>query len=118
SGFALEERHAESFAGRAIDEPVPALEPLEPLRRGSDRLFDQLGPGFELAWRSLVLRDTSEHRVPPPFRSITEASLRAGPTRQPHAPAQTTPSSSRERCKSAGSRYTRNAPAEVSSSHP
>src|SRR5439155_6351823 len=65
SGFALEERHAESFAGCAIDEPVPALEPLEPLRRGSDRLFDQLGPGFELAWRSLVLRDTSEHRVPP-----------------------------------------------------
>src|SRR5205814_8182642 len=67
SGLALEERDAESPAGRAIDEPVPALEPLEPLRRGSDRLFDQLGPGFELAWRSLVPRDTSEHLVPPLF---------------------------------------------------
>src|SRR2546430_8253916 len=89
SGFALEERHAESLASRGIDEPVPALEPLEPLRRGSDRLLNQLGPGFELAWRSLVPRDTSEHLVPPPFRSITEASLRAGRTRQAHAPAQT-----------------------------
>src|SRR2546428_13134050 len=112
--LALEERNADRFPGGTIDEPVAALETRELLRGRDNGLLDELDAGFELVRWSLELCDTCVHLDPPLYSCwIPARKPTPGCIGQANEALQAIPSSSKERWRSAGSRYTRNAPADM-----